>query len=205
MPTLGPCTHFTTGVGECGEQPIGGYGGGPRCAEHTPARLAGRPETIPDPARTMDGIREARGLSVNVPMTPPGDTVVDMRAKASGKRRSSPNDYRAAQAAAEQTVNRTWGKPDLRVVGTPQQAAAAAFDPDGLKPQTRKVFDALSDGHWHTLRQLSDASGAPEASVSARMRDLRGEEYALPLEAEKMPGSNLWRYRLTLPDVAAAG
>lgn len=39
------------------------YLDGPRCPDHTPAALAGRPETVPDPARTLDGIRAAKGIA----------------------------------------------------------------------------------------------------------------------------------------------
>ena len=36
---------------------------------------------------------------------------------------------------------------------------------------TEKNF--MSDGQWHTLAEISAATGAPEFSVSARLRDLR--------------------------------
>jgi hypothetical protein len=72
---------------------------GPRCPLHTPAALAGRPEVTPDPARTIEGMRAAAGLDPNAPMTPAAPTTVDTRAVASGKRRSTPTDFRAAQHA----------------------------------------------------------------------------------------------------------
>lgn len=190
---------------ECGAEGARHYVSGMCCPDHTPARLAGRPENKPDPARSMTGLRLAAGVTTPL-VTPDAPTVVDVRAIASGKRRSNPQDYRAAQAAAAQTANRTWAKPDLRSVPaetTPSAAAAAVWDPERLTRQARKVYDAMVDGHWHTLRELSDLSGAPEASVSARLRDLRGDEHRLPLEAEKIPGSNAWRYRLHVPSSKA--
>lgn len=71
---------------------------GPRCPEHTPAALAGRPETIPDPARTLDGIRAAKGLTFH---QLPAATVIDEKAIASGKRRSNPRAYRDARNAQD--------------------------------------------------------------------------------------------------------
>ena len=51
------------------------------------------------------------------------------------------------------------------------------FDPvvDGprLTKQLDRVFSVLSTGHWYTLDELSNATRAPQASVSARLRDLR--------------------------------
>lgn len=72
------------------------------CPDHTPAAFAGRAELVPDPRYTLDGLRKAAGIDPNVPMTPAGPTLVDQRAISSGKRRSSHNDFRAAQAATQE-------------------------------------------------------------------------------------------------------
>lgn len=49
-----------------------------------------------------------------------------------------------------------------------------APDRKRLGKQLIKVRDFLlsHSGEWLTLRQISDATGAPEASASARLRDL---------------------------------
>ena len=49
-----------------------------------------------------------------------------------------------------------------------------ATDRKRLGRQLIKVRDYLlaHSGEWLTLRQISDATGAPEASASARLRDL---------------------------------
>ena len=65
------------------------YPCGMRCALHTPARQAGRPEAPERPGYTPQAIPSPLGTSA----------VIDNRAKASGKRRSSEHEYRAAQAA----------------------------------------------------------------------------------------------------------
>lgn len=53
----------------------------------------------------------------------------------------------------------------------------AQFDFDRLNRQQRLVYDAMADGHWRTLRRISDLTGCPEASVSARLRDLRKPKF----------------------------
>lgn len=42
-----------------------------------------------------------------------------------------------------------------------------------LAHQMMAVFDVMKDGVPRTLADLSERTGAPEASVSARLRDLR--------------------------------
>jgi hypothetical protein len=51
----------------------------------------------------------------------------------------------------------------------------------------------MLDGRKRTLREISDAVGAPEASCSARLGDMRADGY--DVERERVPGMNgLWRY-----------
>ncbi|MFF9758606.1 hypothetical protein ACF1G4_03395 [Streptomyces caelestis] len=66
---------------------------GPRCPAHTPRALLGLPENPPGP-----------GMPATAWTTPSpinDSRVADARAVASGKRRSTPNAYRAAQAAVD--------------------------------------------------------------------------------------------------------
>jgi hypothetical protein len=51
-----PCEHIA-GAETCGATPTRHYGVGRRCEDHTPARIAGRPETRPDPDRTANALR----------------------------------------------------------------------------------------------------------------------------------------------------
>lgn len=48
-----------------------------------------------------------------------------------------------------------------------------ALDYARLNAQEARVFATMKDGTWMTLRAISDATGDPEASVSARIRGLR--------------------------------
>lgn len=43
--------------------------------------------------------------------------------------------------------------------------------------QLAKVRALMLDGQWRTLAQISSAVSAPQASVSARLRDLRKEKF----------------------------
>jgi len=42
-----------------------------------------------------------------------------------------------------------------------------------LNAQAQDVWDFMIDGKWHGLREISEVTGHPEASVSARLRDFR--------------------------------
>jgi hypothetical protein len=60
---------------------------------------------------------------------------------------------------------------------TPPEPKGETFDRerDGkrLNAQCKRVFDAMQWGEWRTLSQISHVTHDPEASVSARLRDLR--------------------------------
>lgn len=70
-----------------------------------------------------------------------------------------------------------------------------------LNAQTQRVYDRLIDCQWHTLRELSSLTGDPEASVSARIRDLRKKRFgAYTVERRRTGGkSGVWEYRLSKP------
>ncbi|MFJ4009414.1 hypothetical protein [Streptomyces sp. NPDC090026] len=70
------------------------YLSGLRCPLHTPAALAGRPETPPGPGWPPAAWTTPSPLSASA--------LVDQRAVASGKRRSAPHTYRAARQAVHE-------------------------------------------------------------------------------------------------------
>jgi hypothetical protein len=59
------------------------------CPAHTPAALAARPEPVPGPGYTPQRLATPQSASA----------LVDARAIASGKRRSTPQEYQLARAA----------------------------------------------------------------------------------------------------------
>lgn len=50
---------------------------------------------------------------------------------------------------------------------------SAELDGLRLNKQLRAVAECMADGQWRTLAEIAAATGAPEASASARLRDLR--------------------------------
>lgn len=77
----------------------------------------------------------------------------------------------------------------------------AAIDYERLNKQQRRVYEAIKDGDWHTLREVSDNTGDPEASVSARLRDFRRQSlggYTVD-RRRKVADKGTWEYRLLPP------
>jgi len=73
------------------------------------------------------------------------------------------------------------------------------FDYNRLNKQARAVYDVMKDGQWRTLRQIADVTHAPEASVSARLRDFRKPRFGALTVERKRVHAGLWSYRL-IPD-----
>jgi len=65
-----------------------------------------------------------------------------------------------------------------------------------LNAQTQRVYDVMRRGEWLTLHEISTATGDPEASVSARLRDLRKERFGGYKIERRRRGGGLWEYRL---------
>lgn len=72
----------------------------------------------------------------------------------------------------------------------------AVFDFDRLNAQAKRVFRVMADGEWRTLRELAGATGDPEASVSARLRDLRKPRFGGLTVERRRRGRGLWEYRI---------
>jgi len=76
--------------------PVRFYLTGWKCKTHSPWALAGRPEPQPGPGLPSGAWTTPSPIS--------DSRVADARAIASGKRRSNPQAYRAAQAAVRHTT-----------------------------------------------------------------------------------------------------
>jgi hypothetical protein len=74
------------------------------------------------------------------------------------------------------------------------------YDPDRdgsrLQHQLAAITAAMKDGAWHTLAELHQTCGAPEASVSARIRDLRKAKFGSHQIESAYVERGLWRYRM---------
>lgn len=73
-----------------------------------------------------------------------------------------------------------------------------ALDGHRLSGQLQKVWGRMIDGRWRTLAELSAALEYPEASLSARLRDLRKERFGSHTvhRRRRMGHVGLWEYRL---------
>lgn len=83
------------------------------------------------------------------------------------------------------------------VAPAPVVKEVAEFDYERLNAQMKKVYDVVKNGDWITLRNLSDAVAAPEASVSARLRDFRKPNYGALTVERRRADKGIYEYRLT--------
>ena len=72
----------------------------------------------------------------------------------------------------------------------------SARDKVRLNFQLAAVYRAMSDGKWHTLSQIEKITGAPQASISARLRDLRKKKFGAHIVERECFQTGLWFYRL---------
>ena len=71
-------------------------------------------------------------------------------------------------------------------------------DQQRLMKQSDKIFEFMKSGEWKTLRQISDATGAPEASASAGLRDFRKERFGSHTVHRRYLTNGLYEYSLEL-------
>jgi hypothetical protein len=69
-------------------------------------------------------------------------------------------------------------------------------DRERLKAQLTRVRVVMFDYQWHTLPELSSATGDPEASISARLRDLRKDKFGGYTIDRRYVERGLWEYRM---------
>lgn len=85
-----------------------------------------------------------------------------------------------------------WQSPE------PYPAKGDTFNPvrDGkrLGEQAQRVHDFTINRGWVTLHQIATATGDPEASISARLRDLR--HFGFSVEHRHLT-RGLWQYKVT--------
>jgi hypothetical protein len=71
---------------------------------------------------------------------------------------------------------------------------------DGVRlgAQHQEVFDLMKDGVWRTLGKIEQATGHPQASVSARLRDFRKPRFGAHGVLRRHLSMGLFEYRLVL-------
>lgn len=65
-----------------------------------------------------------------------------------------------------------------------------------LTGQLAAVYRLMRDGRWRTLYDISVEAGGSEASVSARLRDLRKPQFGRYTVERRNVGGGLWEYRI---------
>jgi hypothetical protein len=85
---------------------------------------------------------------------------------------------------------------DLAIPTRDGQTYDHARDGARLAAQHARVFEFLRYGGWHTLEAIAEATGAPQASVSARLRDLRKPQFGSHQVEREYVRRGLFRYRL---------
>lgn len=96
--------------------------------------------------------------------------------------------------------------PELPFEGPrPSRFNGATFDEKQDSQRLGKLLAAvrqvMADGAWRTLAELQAAAGGSEASVSARLRDLRKPRFGNHWVERRRRGEEkrgLWEYKLTL-------
>lgn len=73
-----------------------------------------------------------------------------------------------------------------------------------LTGQLLRVWNVVSNGGWHTLKEISQKTGDPEASVSAQLRHLRKDRFGGYTVERKHIQMGLYKYRVVLNGPKAA-
>lgn len=87
----------------------------------------------------------------------------------------------------------------MTVVAFDGATYVASLDQSRLSNQLTRVVSLMADGEWRTLGAIADLVDAPEASVSARLRDLRKPKFGGWRVERSRVGDGLHVYRLLLP------
>lgn len=72
----------------------------------------------------------------------------------------------------------------------------ASRDGSRLGEQMHAVFAAMKDGQYRTLSDIARMTGAPEASVSARLRDMRKPRFGGHTVNRQYLRRGLFQYQL---------
>lgn len=78
-------------------------------------------------------------------------------------------------------------------------------DDPRLTSQHERLRSLMFDGDWRSLRQISEATGDPEASVSAQLRHLRKKRFGGYEVDRRHVGGGLYEYRVGPPAFTLEG
>ncbi len=83
--------------------------------------------------------------------------------------------------------------PQLKNLPLFDPACLAQRDKPRINAQMLRVSRLMLDGMWRSLEEIALATGDPQASVSARLRDMRKRGHVVE---RKNLGGGLWHYRI---------
>jgi hypothetical protein len=78
------------------------------------------------------------------------------------------------------------------------ESFVAEVDGKRLGDQMLNVYRVMADGQWHSLAAIEYVTGYPQASISARIRDLRKPRFGGRTIERQRVGGGLFRYRMVL-------
>lgn len=73
-----------------------------------------------------------------------------------------------------------------------------ALDKARLTAQYSRVFETMANGLFYTLKQLEELTKAPQASISARIRDMRKERFGSHTITRRRVEGGTYEYKLTI-------
>ena len=85
-----------------------------------------------------------------------------------------------------------WGKENAKFDGSDVNDD----DNQRLTGQIEAVFECMLKGKWMALDEISDETGAPQASASAQLRNLRKERFGSHVIDKRRRGQGLWEYKM---------
>jgi len=65
-----------------------------------------------------------------------------------------------------------------------------------LTGQLLRIWNVVNDWQWHTLKNISDLTGDPEASISAQLRHLRKPRFGGYEVEREYIHNGLYKYRV---------
>lgn len=78
------------------------------------------------------------------------------------------------------------------------------LDGERLGEQMKRVLSLMKDGQWRSLREIEDKTDDPQASISARLRDVRKLWGDQAMKTRRRPSVDarrgVFEYRVILPD-----
>ena len=74
-------------------------------------------------------------------------------------------------------------------------------DDDRLSGQLLRIWDFMKDSKWRTLNEISQATGDPQASISAQLRHLRKPRFGAHTVEKEYLGNGLYQYKVIPNDL----